>query len=86
MAWSTAKLLLSMAINTAIGRYPVSNSHGDDITRNKLFGLDPRETWPSFANTLASLAEYSWSAAIAFSALLSCETPTTALRIRMVRI
>jgi len=36
--------------------------------------------------TLASFAEYFWSAAIAFSALLSWETPTTALRKRIVRI
>ncbi len=45
-----------------------------------------RETWPPFRMTFASLAEYSCRAAMAFSALLSCETPTTALRMRMVRI
>lgn len=44
-----------------------------------------RKTWP-LRMTLDSLAEYSWRAAIAFSALLSCETPTTALRMRIVRI
>src|SRR5690242_538347 len=36
--------------------------------------------------TLASFAEYSWRAAMAFSALVSCETPTTEFRIRIVRI
>lgn len=36
--------------------------------------------------TLASFAEYSCSAAIAFSALLSCDTPTMALRTKIVRI
>lgn len=44
-----------------------------------------RLTCPS-RTTFASLAEYSWRAAMAFSALVSCDTPTTAFRIRMVRI
>src|ERR1700722_16131953 len=39
-----------------------------------------------FRITLASFAEYSCSAAIAISALLSCVTPTTAFRTRIVNI
>jgi hypothetical protein len=45
-----------------------------------------RETCPSLRTTLASLAEYSCKAAMAFSALLSWETPTTPFRMRIVRI
>jgi hypothetical protein len=44
-----------------------------------------RAMWPS-RTAFASLAEYSCSAAMAFSALVSWETPTTAFNTRMVRI
>jgi hypothetical protein len=84
IAWSTAKLLLCIA-RTLQSAGILSPTEIEMMSPGTKSSALTRVTWPSLI-TLASFAEYSWRAAIACSALLSCETPTTALRIKIVRI
>jgi hypothetical protein len=82
--WSMLKLLLwiERILQSAGMRSPIATEMTSPGTRSSAL---MRLMAPS-RTTLASLAEYSWRAAMAFSALVSCETPTTELRMRMVRI